>query len=87
MQKRVKHENEDGTQSALRVIRQTTGEATFPKAIDATPEPSRETISAVMAVLGRRGGQKGGPARAKALSKAKRKAIAKKAARARWSKG
>jgi hypothetical protein len=32
----------------------------------------------------RKGGLKGGKARAKALSPAKRKAIAKKAARARW---
>ena len=36
--------------------------------------------------LGRLGGKKGGPARARALSKAKRSAIAKKAAKARWSK-
>jgi hypothetical protein len=35
--------------------------------------------------LGRLGGLKGGKARAKSLSAAKRKAIAKKAARARWT--
>jgi len=35
--------------------------------------------------LGKLGGVKGGKARAKALSPTKRKAIAKKAARARWS--
>ena len=35
----------------------------------------------------RKGGQKGGEARAKKLSAAKRKEIAKKAARARWLKG
>lgn len=34
--------------------------------------------------LGRRGGLKGGKARAKSLSPAKRKAIAVKAAKARW---
>jgi len=34
--------------------------------------------------LGRRGGLKGGKARAEALSPAKRKAIAKKAAQTRW---
>jgi len=34
--------------------------------------------------LGRLGGKKGGPARAKKLSKKKRSAIAKKAARKRW---
>ena len=36
--------------------------------------------------LGRRGGLKGGKARAKALSPRKRKEIAKKAAKARWVK-
>jgi len=35
--------------------------------------------------LGRLGGQKGGKARAEALSATKRRAIAKKAARVRWS--
>lgn len=37
-------------------------------------------------VLGRRGGLKGGPARASALSPARRSEIAKCAAVARWSK-
>lgn len=36
--------------------------------------------------LGRKGGLKGGPARAKKLSKDERLQIAKKAAAARWSK-
>lgn len=36
--------------------------------------------------LGRLGGMKGGPARAKKLSARKRKAIAKKAAEVRWSR-
>jgi hypothetical protein len=36
--------------------------------------------------LGRLGGLKGGPARAASLSARRRRAIAKKAARARWSK-
>lgn len=36
--------------------------------------------------LGRLGGQKGGPARARKLSARKRKEIARKAALARWSK-
>lgn len=38
-------------------------------------------------VLGRLGGKKGGPARAKKLSKQRRVEIAKKAAEARWKKG
>ncbi len=36
--------------------------------------------------LGRMGGAKGGPARAKKLSKKRRSEIARKAARARWGK-
>jgi hypothetical protein len=36
--------------------------------------------------LGRLGGRKGGPARAKALSRARRSEIAKEAAQARWRK-
>jgi hypothetical protein len=35
--------------------------------------------------LGRMGGLKGGPARAKKLSKARRSKIARKAAKARWN--
>ena len=41
-------------------------------------------IIAAAAALGRKGGLKGGPARAAALSPKKRSAIAKKAAAARW---
>jgi hypothetical protein len=37
-------------------------------------------------ILGKLGGLKGGPARAKALSPERKKAIARKAAQARWSK-
>lgn len=39
-----------------------------------------------MAALGRKGGLVGGPARARALSPTRRAAIARRAARARWSK-
>lgn len=41
-------------------------------------------IKNAAAVLGRLGGLKGGPARAKKLSPKKRRQIAKKAANARW---
>jgi len=47
-------------------------------------ESSKKNPHAV--ALGRLGGQKGGKARAKKLSKEERSAIAKKAAKARWSK-
>jgi hypothetical protein len=45
---------------------------------------SKEAISSAAAALGRKGGLKGGPARAAALSPKKRSEIAKKAAAARW---
>ena len=43
-------------------------------------------INQAAVALGRLGGLKGGPARAKKLTKKKRAQIAKKAARARWSR-
>ena len=43
-------------------------------------------LRAAAVALGRRGGLKGGPARARALSPARRKALASEAARARWGK-
>jgi hypothetical protein len=48
---------------------------------------TEQSIKDPLAVeLGRRGGLKGGKARAESLSPSKRKVIAKKAARARWAK-
>lgn len=49
---------------------------------ETAPQKNQAAVS-----LGRLGGLKGGPARAAKLSPNKRKAIAKKAAKARWSKG
>ena len=51
------------------------------------PEAAREQGKNPAAVaLGKRGGAKGGHARAKNLSASQRKAIAKKAAKSRWDK-
>ncbi len=52
-----------------------------------TPENTTnkgKTKNPAAVALGRLGGKKGGPARAKKLSKKKRREIAQKAARARW---
>jgi len=68
----------DTNQLAKSIVDQATGET--PK-----QEPVDE-IKAAAAALGRKGGLKGGPARAKALSAKKRSEIAKKAAAARWGK-
>ena len=49
-----------------------------------TDEPSTKNPAAV--ALGRLGGLKGGPARAKKLTQEQRKEIARKAAKVRWAK-
>ena len=49
------------------------------------PAPKEKNPAAV--ALGRLGGKKGGPARARKLSAKKRKEIAQKAAQARWKSG
>jgi hypothetical protein len=82
MPKRIKQDT-DPTTDALRVVRQAVDDESFPKP---PPDPSQEQIRAVMAAMGRRGGPKGGVARAAALSPRRRRAIAKKAAAARWQK-
>ena len=63
----------DFTQTALDVVRQATGEVT-------APAPSKKQES------GRKGGLKGGAARATTLTSAQRSQIAKKAAQSRWKK-
>ena len=71
----------DTNQRALAVVRLATEE---PQEETRTLPPS--TISQYLATIGRKGGLKGGKARAAKLSPAKRKAIAKKAAAKRWQK-
>lgn len=63
----------DPNQLAAKVVALATGDK---------PRPRKKNPAAV--ALGRRGGLKGGKARAQALSPEQRSEIAKKAARARW---
>lgn len=49
-------------------------------------EPPKDTRDPAAVALGRKGGLKGGKARAAALSKRRRAEIAKKAAAARWGR-
>lgn len=67
--------------NAFRVVEQAIGEK-----MDGSPllDPNEGKNPHAVA-LGRMGGAKGGAARAKALTKAQRIAIAKKAAKTRWS--
>jgi hypothetical protein len=67
----------DLAQTAFRIVQEATGQA--PK----TPDPDAGKDPAAVA-RGRKGGAKGGKARAKSMSKKQRSAGAKKAARARW---
>ena len=67
----------DTNQLAKSIVDIATGEAS-------EKEPDKGKDAAAVA-LGRRGGLKGGLARAKKLSASRRKEIAKKAAEARWA--
>ena len=71
-----KRSSKDENEAAFAILAQATGQG---------QEPPEDTVRAAAAALGRRGGLKGGPARAKALTAAKRRAIARKAAVTRWS--
>ncbi len=69
---------QDENEIAASIVAQATGTA--------VAEIPADALSRIMSAMGRRGGLKGGKARAAALSPAKRKAIAKKAAAARWKR-
>jgi hypothetical protein len=71
----------DVAETAFRVMREATGEA--PKTL---PPSERTEKNADAVERGRKGGKKGGQARAKKLSDARRKEIAKKAAERRWNR-
>jgi len=77
-----KRSSRDINVRAFSIVQQVTGQQPEPK-----PDESAESGKNPAAVeLGRRGGLKGGKARAAALSKRKRSEIAKLAAAARWKK-
>lgn len=76
MRDRGKRNPRDINQIAHRIV----GEATSPKP-EPKPEPEKDPHAVA---LGRKGGLKGGKARAAKLSPEKRSEIAKKAASARW---
>jgi hypothetical protein len=77
--KKVPKVREDVNLAAFRVVSEAIG--TAPK----TPDPGAGKNPTAIE-LGRKGGLKGGKARAKKLTKSQRSLIAKKAAQARWGK-
>ena len=72
----------DISQLAYQIVQEATQEV---KGVIPASIPTKEKNPAAVA-LGRLGGLKGGPSRAKNLSVKKRKEIAQNAARARWAK-
>jgi hypothetical protein len=76
MPKRSSKKTEDEAQAAVRIIAVI---AERSERAEVSPE-----VSAAAAALGRRGGLKGGPARAAKLSPERRAEIAKDAAAKRW---
>jgi hypothetical protein len=77
MQNRSSKKPRDVNQLAKAIVDEATGEATAAPPADTGKDPAAVS-------LGRRGGLKGGKARAAKLSAKKRSEIARKAARARW---
>lgn len=76
MARRKKPSGDDPNQLAAWIVEQATQAA--------EPKPAKNPAAVE---LGRLGGKKGGPARAKKLSKKRRSEIARRAAKARWKKG
>ena len=75
----------DMNQLAKAIVDQATGEAApVEDVLDEQPETTGDGKNPAAVALGRLGGKKGGPARARKLSKKRRSEIAKKAAAARW---
>jgi len=84
--KKPKKLSRDANQRACEIVRLSTEEAEEPTEPTPIQEPKQErsAISEYLATIGRKGGLKGGKARAERLSAKRRSAIAKKAANARW---
>lgn len=78
MPKRSRKAPEDFNTNAFRVVAEATGQAV------ATPKPVPHKKHPYAVALGRRGGKKGGKARADALTPERRREIAQAAAKARW---
>lgn len=78
----------DVSQAAFEMVRRSTEEveAKGPKVIFEYVKPNKNTISSVMAEMGRRGGRIGGKRRLETMTPAQRSKIAKKAAKTRWQK-
>ena len=78
----------DLNQRAASTVARATGEEAdepAPEAVE-VPEPTAEERHAAAVALGRLGGKKGGPARARKMTAEQRSESARKAAQARWGR-
>jgi hypothetical protein len=76
----------DVNQRAAEIVRLSTEEPTEQPQTPQEIEKPRSLISEYLSQIGRKGGLKGGKARAEKLSAKRRKEIASKAANSRWEK-
>jgi hypothetical protein len=74
MPKRLRKQPRDVNQAAHEMVLRSTG------------EPTKSEISRFMAAMGRKGGKKGGKARAAKMTDEERSKSASNAARAKWAK-
>lgn len=77
---------EDFSQAAFRIVQELTSEKPAPDATLSTALDDAGVRKEIMREMGKRGGQKGGKARAKSLTSRQRAEIAALAAAARWKK-
>jgi hypothetical protein len=87
--KKPKKLPKDANKLAYEIVRMSTEEEepeTPAAPVPEEPKPERSPISEYLAEIGRKGGLKGGDARATKLTPEQRKEISQKAAKARWSK-
>jgi hypothetical protein len=75
----------DPNQLAYEITRLSTEEEPEEKPHVPDQTQAEEAIKAYLSLIGKKGGLKGGPARAKKLTAGRRKQIAKEAARMRWA--
>jgi hypothetical protein len=81
-----KRTTEDVNEAAFRVVQEATREDAEGKDEPPPPEPKKREKNPAAVELGKLGGKKGGPARAKKLSKERRVEIARRAAVTRWER-
>ena len=85
MPKRSSKKRKPGRRDANQLAADIVSKATEDEA-EGTSDGADEGKNPAAVELGRRGGKKGGPARAEALTAEERSEIARKAAKARWKK-